>query len=170
AQRHLDGWGRLAVPVAAQDRVAIVRQLRKGQRTVHVHDTPRALVLEQGDGLPRAHDEKVPVAAAAIPGRRAPAARTGVGEERPEGMPVEWMPCHARGTITAGVRHAQAANAPRAAARQCIAAWPACEELQATGAGRIGSVIVERPAASSAGAAPSPCAMPADTPAPGPLR
>ena len=114
AQRHLDGWRRLAVPVAAEDRVAVVGDLRKGQRTVDVHHAARALVLEQRDGLARPDDQEVPVASAAVPGRRPAAARTGVGEERAQRMRVERMPCHARGTITTRARDAQVAQVPRA--------------------------------------------------------
>ena len=91
AQRDLDGWGGLAVPVAAQDRVAVVRQLRERQRAVDVHDAPGALVLEQRDGLAGPDDEKVPVAAAAVPRRGAPAACARVGEEAAQGMLVERM-------------------------------------------------------------------------------
>ena len=91
AQRHLDRRRRLAVPVAAQDRVAVVGDLREGQRAVEVRDAARALVLEQRDGLARPDDQEVPVAAAPIPRRRAAAARTGGGEEGAQRMRVERM-------------------------------------------------------------------------------
>src|SRR5262249_61159663 len=91
AQRNLGRRARLAVPVAAEDRVAIVRQLRKRQRAVDVRDAPGAVVLEQRDGLPGPDDEKVPVATAAVPRRRSSAARAGIGEEAAEGMLVDWV-------------------------------------------------------------------------------
>jgi len=91
AKRDLDGGSGLAVPVTAQDRVAVVSQLRERERTVDVHDAPGAVVLEQRDGFPGLHDEEVPVAAAAVPRRGAPAACAGVGEEAAQGMLVERM-------------------------------------------------------------------------------
>ena len=93
-QRRFDGRSCLAIPVAAEDSVAVVCQLWKSKGTVEVRNASRTIVLQQCDGLARMNDEEIAVAAAPIPRRCTPTTRASVGKKRAQWMLVKRVSFH----------------------------------------------------------------------------